>query len=221
MQAPFTAEEFLAVMTRYNEAVWPMQIVFYLLAGLLTYWALRPSESSNRWISLTFAFLWAWMGVAYHWLFFTHINPAAWIFGALFVAQAVGFLVVGLRGRLAFRFDRGVHGWTGAGFLVFALVAYPLLGALAGHGYPDGPTFGLPCPSTIVTLGLLLWATRPVPLWLLVIPALWSLIGTGAAVRFGIPEDYGLLLAGLLGTVLILLKNRSLAGGGQGRAVPA
>ena len=96
----------------------------------------------------------------------------------------------------------------GALFLVYGLVVYPIWGALAGHPFPDGPTFGLPCPTTIVTFGLLLWATRRVPGWVLAIPAIWSLIGTWAAIRLQVPEDYGLLVAGIVGTVMVLRKGR-------------
>jgi hypothetical protein len=45
------------------------------------------------------------------------------------------------------------------------------------------------------------------PACLLVIPALWALIGLSAAVNLGVPQDYGLAIAGFLGTVLILLQN--------------
>lgn len=215
MQPPFTTEQFLDVMARYNEAVWPMQVAFYVLAGLLVLWGVRSSRASDRWASGLLAFLWAWMGVVYHWVFFTSINPAAWLFGALFVAQAAVFLLAGALGaRLSFRLETDAYGVTGAAFMAYALVLYPILGALAGHPYPHSPTFGLPCPTTIVTFGLLLWATRRVPLWVLAVPAIWSLIGTGAALRFGIPEDYGLLVAGVVGTIMIVLKNRRL------RAVP-
>jgi hypothetical protein len=212
VQAPFTTEQFMEVMLRYNDAVWPMQIALYLLAAALVYLAARGADRGDRWVAGMLAFLWAWMGIAYHWVFFTAINPAAWVFGAFFVLQAALFLLVGVSwDRLRFSFEPDVYGWTGAVFLLYALVAYPILGGLAGHGFPDGPTFGLPCPTTIATFGVLLWAVRRVPGWLVAIPAIWSLIGTGAALQFGIPEDYGLLVAGVVGTVLVLLKNRRLA----------
>lgn len=205
MQAPFTTEQFLEVILRYNEAVWPMQIVLYILAGVLIWHAARQA-GRDRWATLILAILWVWMGVAYHWLFFTAINPAAWVFGGLFVLQGLLFVVADR--ALAFRFEPDAYGWVGALFMIYALVLYPILGVVAGHGYPDGPTFGLPCPTTIVTFGALLWATRRVPAWLLAIPAVWSLIGASAAVQFGIREDYGLLVAGVVGTIMVLVKNR-------------
>lgn len=211
MQPPFTTEQFLEVIVRYNQGVWPAQILFYVAAVLLIWLAVRPSEQSSRWIVAILAFTWAWMAVMYNWLYFTAINPAAWAFGGLFLLQAVAFLTAAFVGdRLAFRFEANAYGVTGAVFIAYALVFYPILGALAGHAYPRGPTFGLPCPTTIVTFGILLWASRPVPIWVVAIPALWSLIGATAAFQFGIPEDYGLLVAGVLGTILVVRKNRKL-----------
>jgi hypothetical protein len=71
MDAPFTASQFLEVFGRYNAAVWPAQVVFYGLAFLMIYWAAR---GAGRWVHAILAFLWAWMGVVYHWLFFTEIQ---------------------------------------------------------------------------------------------------------------------------------------------------
>ena len=34
------------------------------------------------------AILWAWMAIAYHLLFFTDINPMAYLFAAMFALQA-------------------------------------------------------------------------------------------------------------------------------------
>ena len=86
--------------------------------------------------------------------------------------------------------------WVGLALIVYAMVAYPLLGMAFGHGYPQAPMFGLvPCPTTIFTFGMLLLAARPKRL-LLWLPLVWSAIGFFAAVKFGICEDVGLLVAG-------------------------
>ena len=209
MEPPFTVEQFLGVFRAYNLAVWPMQIVFYAVAAAVVALAVRPRPGSGPWISGLLALLWAWMGVVYHWDFFRSINPAAALFAAMFVLQAALFLGAGVvRPRLAFRARPGAAGVAGAALVAYALLVYPILGALAGHPYPDGPTFGLPCPTTIFTLGLLLWAERPVPLSVVAIPALWSLIGAAAAVSLGMVEDYALPVAGVVGTGMIAWKNR-------------
>jgi hypothetical protein len=88
---------------------------------------------------------------------------------------------------------------------------YPLLGYLQGHIYPAAPTFGLPCPTTIFTFGILLWTDKKLPVITLVIPFLWSLIGFSAAFSLGIREDTGLLIAGLLTTIMILIWNKRIS----------
>jgi hypothetical protein len=96
---------------------------------------------------------------------------------------------------------------VGVAMIVYALVVYPILGTLAGHGYPQLPTFGLPCPTTIFTFGILLLADGRIPHRLLVIPLLWSCLGAFAALRFGIVEDTGLLLSGILTVISIWLQD--------------
>lgn len=142
--------------------------------------------------------LWAWTGVAYHLVHFTAINPAANVFGALFLLQAALFLWWGVgRGRLEYHRPTGLRAAASGAILLHALVVYPLLGGLAGHAYMASPTFGAPCPAVIYTFGVLLLADT-VPLWLLVVPALWALIGSTAVLAFGVYQDLGLILSAAL-----------------------
>jgi hypothetical protein len=72
------------------------------------------------------------------------------------------------------------------------------------------PVFGVaPCPTTIFTFGILLWTTDRVPKYLLVIPLLWALVGTFAALSLGIPEDYALPVAALISLALLIWRDRS------------
>lgn len=207
MSMPFTTAQFLDAFGRYNEAVWPAQVLFLVAALVVVGLALRPAAHSGRVVSSVLAFFWAWMGVVYHCGFFSRINPAAYVFAALFVLEA-GLLVHAgvMRSRLSFRARGDAAGITGAILVSYALVLYPFLGYASGQDYPRMPTFGLPCPTTIFTLGVLLWATPSVPLRLLVIPAAWSLLGASAASSHGIVQDYGLLVAGLAATALVLCE---------------
>ncbi|MCO6480793.1 MAG: hypothetical protein J5I94_29395 [Phaeodactylibacter sp.] len=198
MNPPFTKEQFLEVFRAYNEAVYPAQYVLYLIAfAALTLLFLRRSGSSKA-ISGLLAIMWIWTGVAYHWMFFSAINKAAYGFGALFVLQGVAFLYFGFRGKLSFgavgRFST-TAAWI---LLVYALVLYPLVGRAMGHYYPETPTFGLPCPLTIFTFGMLLLTNRRVPRWALAIPTIWALIGSSAVFAFGIYQDLGLLVSAVV-----------------------
>jgi Family of unknown function (DUF6064) len=112
-----------------------------------------------------------------------------------------------MRNRLSFRASRRLNGILGAILIVYALAIYPLIGYALGRIFPTSPTFGVPCPTTIFTFGLLLWTDKKIPLSLLIIPVLWSLVGTSAALSFGIKEDFGLLVAAMIGTAAIVRHN--------------
>jgi hypothetical protein len=159
----------------------------------------RHRPSSDAVIAGLLAILWAWMAIAYHFMFFTRINAAAWAFGAVFLAASLWFVWIGIvKGRLHFVVQQGARAWIGAALVLYALVLYPLVGYAFGHRYPEVPTFGLPCPTTIFTLGLLMFAAAPVPRSALVVPLLWSAIGSVAAFQLGVVQDFGLLVAGLV-----------------------
>jgi hypothetical protein len=186
-----------------------MQLVFYLLAALIVFLVLRRRRYSNQLISIILAFWWLWMGIVYHLAYFSEINKAARIFGAVFVIQGILFLYAEVFTRsLSFKYRPDIYGIFGIVFILYALSIYPLLGYLFGHGFPNGPTLGVPCPTTIFTFGVLLWTEKKVPKYLLVIPFVWSLIGFSAALSLGVKEDYGLFVAGVIGTILILLRDK-------------
>jgi len=209
---PFTVEQFLGVFERYNLAVWPAQLFLYAIAIIAVCLALRRKADFSRGISLILSAFWIWMGLVYHFWFFSTINSAALLFALFFVVQGVLFFIAGAwKQQLKFRFRPNLLGILGGAFLLYALVIYPALGYWLGHQYPAAPTFGLPCPTTIFTLGMLLWTDRSVPLYLLAIPLAWSFMGFWAAVSLGMIEDCGLLVAGLLSSLLIILRDRSSA----------
>src|SRR5690348_18042205 len=95
MKTPFTTEQFLDVFREYNESVFPLQLLFYMMALLSIFLVIKPVEKSSRIISSVLGFYWLWMGVAYHWISFSSINKAAYVFGALFIVQGILFLVYG------------------------------------------------------------------------------------------------------------------------------
>jgi hypothetical protein len=209
MQLPFTRDQFLSVFEQYNLAVWPVQILLNILGLSAVFFAIRKTRVSNVSIAVILGALWLWIGLAYHFGFFASVNPTARVFGIFTVLQGILFLTYGvLRRKLSFHVQRDVFGFTGAILVLYALIVYPILGYSFGHIYPKAPTFGLPCPTTIFTFGLLLWTDARVPKVVLVIPLLWSLIGFSAALTLGILEDTGLLIAGVVGTILIVLRDR-------------
>ena len=211
MNLPFSLTDFLNVFKDYNQSVFPLQIVFYLAAFLCVYLLFTANQNTTRIISITLAFLWLWMGVVYHIIFFSEINKAAYIFGGLFILQGIMFAGCGLiRKKLSFAHTKSTSNIAGIILITYALIIYPVLGHNLGHAYPYSPTFGLPCPTTIFTLGILLFANKKMPMHLLIIPLLWSVIGFTAALTLTIYEDIGLLVASLTATTLLLISNKNL-----------
>ncbi len=196
---PFTIADFLRVFEQYNNAIWPGQVLIYLLALIAIGLAFTRRTLSSKFISLILALLWLWMGVVYHLVFFSTINKAARFFAVLFIIQSVIFVSAGIvNSSLSFKFRSGTQGLIGAGLITYSMVIYPIAGAALGHTYPAAPTFGVPCPTTIFTFGMLLGAGVNIRFYVLIIPLLWSLIGLWAAISLGMYEDLGLAVAGLI-----------------------
>ncbi|MBK9985321.1 MAG: hypothetical protein IPP15_23780 [Saprospiraceae bacterium] len=209
MKTPFTVDQFLDVFKNYNEAIWPMQVIFYLMGLVVIYLVFKPGSKAQKIINIVLAFLWLWMGIVYHLMFFTAINKAAYLFGGIFILQGVLILFYGVfQNKLSFKFRSGLYGVTGIVLILFALIFYPVLGYFLGHLYPSSPTFGLPCPTTIFTFGLLLLTDKKCPVAIMIIPFIWSVIGFMAAFNFGIVEDTGLLVSGLLTLPMLIIRNK-------------
>ncbi len=212
MNIPFTVPQFLNVFAEYNAAIWPSQIPLYLLGIALVVLAALRLEWNGRLVLGSLALYWVWMGALYHLAFFRQINPLAAVFGALFILQGALFVLPAARGSVRFGPPQGWSGVLGTVFIAYALVLYPILGTLTGHGYPRAPLFGVaPCPTTIFTFGILLWARKRVGIYLLIIPFLWSLVGFTAALKLGIREDFGLLVAGVVGAGFLIARRFRMA----------
>jgi hypothetical protein len=199
MSLPFTTDAFFEVFARYNAATWPVVVALWVAAaGALGAVVRAPGERTSRLVSAVLAALWLWGGLAYHAMYFTSINPAAWVFAALFVVEAGLLAWYGpVQRRLAFGMATGHARGLGIGLAFYALI-YPALNVLAGHAYPASPTFGVPCPTGIFTAGLLLTTAKRPPIAVVVVPVLWALVGGSAALVLGVATDYMLLACSVL-----------------------
>jgi hypothetical protein len=209
MKLPFSRSDFFLVFEHYNESVWPAQAFLYLLALMSVLLAFRNGRDASRGVLIILAVLWMWMGVVYHAVFFAAINPVATLVGAVFVAQGLVFVFLSMRSDpIVFIPSNTPDGWIGALLIVTGLVVYPILSSASGHEYPAQPTFGLPCPTTIFTIGMLVWALKEIPKWALIVPVLWTAVGTSAALQLGVVEDL-LLAAATIALVAALALQRS------------
>lgn len=211
MKLPFTSEEFLEIFEIYNLTVYPMQIFLYILALLIIYLSVKKKPWSDKAIAAMLSILWLWMGIVYHIIFFTAINKVAYSFGILFILQAGLFLWNGVyQNKLEFKLTKNMNGFAAIVLMAFALIIYPIIGYYLGHQYPKSPTFGLPCPTTIFTFGMLLTLRSEYPKRILVIPFIWSIIGFSAALFLSIKEDISLLVSAFIVIIILITSNQKL-----------
>lgn len=200
---PFTKQQFFEVFAAYNNALWPVVAAWWVVT-VVSVGAAWHTPAAGGWLIRLLALLWIWNGLVYHAWLFSAINPAAWVFAALFVIQAAMLALAGGRRVGPFFSARGWRQSVGLALTVYAFL-YPFLTMAAGHAFPATPTFGVPCPTVILTIGLLLTTPAPPP-HLTIIPMLWSLIGGSAAHLFSVPTDYALLGAGLLLGAMVIRR---------------
>lgn len=205
MHLPFTVDQFFSVFAAYNLALWPAQAVLLGLAFAAVAMVFFPRRGSGMAISAILAILWAWVALAYHLAFFSTINPLAYLFAGASLIGAVVFAWQGIvRRRLEFKWRFDVRSVVATGLVVFALILYPAWTWQQGHRYPAFPTFGLPCPTTLFTMGMLTFLVPPHPRSPLVVPVLWCAVGMQAAFLFGVQADLALVFAGVVGVWLIV-----------------
>jgi hypothetical protein len=206
MQLPFTRQEFFDQLAAYNGALWPAVVALWVASVVAAVWLASSRRPPDRWIGGLLAVQWAWSAGAYHVAFFTRINPAAWLFAAIFLAEAVLFLWAGvIKKQLSFTSARTA--WTPIGWLLVAFaLLYPAINAVEHGSILTIPTFGLPCPTTIFTAGLLLLASSR-SRTLAIVPIIWSAVGGSAAFVLGVSADYALPVAGAALAVFVLQKS--------------
>lgn len=205
MTLPFSHDQFLEVFARYNEAFWPVAVGLWIATAAALVEILRR-DGGGRFVGTVLAITWAWSGIVYHAWYFTRINPAAWLFGMLFIAEAVliAWYAV-LDRRLRFRRSGAPRRVLGLALAAYAL-AYPGVVTLEGLVFPRAPTFGVPCPTVIATIGFFIAAEDPVPFALAIVPILWSLLGGSAAFVLGVRADLVLFAAGIAYALWLTLR---------------
>jgi hypothetical protein len=91
--------------------------------------------------------------------------------------------------------------------IVYSLV-YPFLVLASGHEYPRAPLFAVPCPTTLLTCGVLLTAVPRVPVVASAVPIAWTVLAGSAAILLDVIPDAMLLVAGAAVAMTTLAQRR-------------
>ncbi|WP_282607929.1 DUF6064 family protein [Pelagibius sp. Alg239-R121] len=193
---PFSPEVFFSFLAQYNAAIWPFQILAYILAGIAIFCALKPAPHSGRCVGVVLTAFWLWTGSVYHLQFFASINFWDQGFGVLFILQGLAFVWRGLlSNRLKpIRAMNEPARWLGLICLTIALIFYPLASILAGQDLAEIAWVGVSPTGTVVfTLGILCFCQPDKQKRLLIFPLLCCLSGALVAYLLPMPQDWVLL----------------------------
>ena len=208
MSVPFTFEEFLEMLERFNNDWWPLHLIMYALAIAAIYFAIRKTSYSGKIVTAILAFFWIWVGTVFNMLYFSKLYQMAYLFVVLYILEGIILAWVGIfRKNLTFSVRADLFGLTGGIMIIYALIGYPLVGYATGRGFLHLLYSGMmPCPTAIFTLGILLWSDKPMPKIVPVIPVIYALSGFVPA-KLGVVEDVGLVVAGVVTAILLVYRD--------------
>jgi hypothetical protein len=196
----FSPRTYYRLIGRYNEAVWPVQILTVGLGLVILGLLPRPRVWQGRVVSAALAILWTWVAWAFVWKRYATINWTASYLVPLFVVEALLLVWIGIiRGGLSFRLTRDPAGILGGTLFILSLAVYPMIAPLAGRPWSQAEIFGItPDPTVVATLGLLLLTEGRRRWELLAIPVFWCIISGATLWAMDSPEAWVPPLAALL-----------------------
>lgn len=205
-----TGEQLLEAVAAYNQAIWPMQIIGYVLAGITVFLAFKKPVWVSRINFAVLAFFWLWVALMY-WIASAGPGfPIGYVFLLFFLIEGGLFLLQAIKPKLAFGTYNQLHTIGGLTMILYTMFGYPLLAIFLDHPYPQASLIGLtPCPLTLYTFGLLLLTRSAIPVHVLIIPLFWTVSGA-LWISIGMWEDVGMVLGGIIAFVLILRRNKQL-----------
>ena len=208
----FSPENFMLVLESYNLAIWPFQIFAYIFIIIALFFSFKPTNYAPKIVLSVLSFLWLFNGIVFSYLFWAPSHIFGYIFGICCVLQGILFLYSIKRSDITIGYANKSFTIIGILFIIYATIGYQIFGYYLGHIYPKFFPVGLvPCPTTILTFGIFLIINN-VSIKYYVIPLIISLGGFLAAYN-GIYEDVGLIIAGILGTILLIKRDFQLKKG--------
>jgi hypothetical protein len=199
----FSPRIYYRLFELYNVAIWPLQVAALALGAAVPGLLLRDTSWRGRVIAAILAACWLWVAWAYLLQRYDTINWAARYFAIGFALEALLLAWTGIvRDRLRFPAGAEAARIGGLGLFLFALIAYPLIGPLAGRPWTQVEVFGVvPDPTAIATLGVLVAAQRPH--WLLLAaPLIWCAISAATLRTMQSPDAMVVPVAAALALAL-------------------
>jgi hypothetical protein len=206
-------ENWWSISERYNNAIFPVQIVIMVIGVILTYFSFaKPNTRTNNLMNAYLAFTFAWNGIVFFLIFGKEL-PGTFLGAPLFIIIPVLFAVDIFTKKTEFKLPNARWHKYSTIFWVLCAFLYPLIGLPLGHRYPRSCMFGVfPCPTTVFALALLVAAIPKVDKKVYILLLIWAIPSVGKC--FGVLdlyEDCVLFVAGVYGLIM-LVKNWKVIG---------
>jgi len=209
MKTPFTTEQFFSVFEKYNHAIFPSQIILFLLVIFALIIIGSTIKQKDKVVAGILGVIWIWTGIVYHWAFFSHINILALGYGVVFILQGLFLIWEGIiLYNLKFVFRMTVQAFLGYFFILCGLIIYPVVGYMIEPNLSRTISVGLPSPTIILTFGFLLLCDKKFSKYLLIIPSLWAVIGIIGVIKLGVYQESMMLIAAVIADVVILRSKK-------------
>jgi hypothetical protein len=95
---PFTRDQFMGMFAAYNQAIWPVQVLAYLLGVVAVAVVLKHWSRSDQAVGGILGAFWLWMAALFTWTAMRTIDqgPGPVLFTAAFAFEGVLLLWAGL-----------------------------------------------------------------------------------------------------------------------------
>jgi hypothetical protein len=209
IKTPITTEQFSSIFEKYNHAIFPVQIILFLLSLLALIAIGTKIKQKDKVVAGILGVIWVWTGVVYHWAFFSSINILALGYGVVFILQGLFLVWEGvILYNLKFVFGMTVQAFFGYFFILYGLIIYPAIAYMFEPNLSGTISIGLPSPTIILTFGFMLLCDKKFSKYLLIIPSIWALIGISAVIKLGVYQDSMMFIAAIIADILILRSKK-------------
>ena len=181
-------EIFWKTIGLYNAATWEWQLGIILIGIILTVLLTRnPQPWVKNGMKIYLIAVYLWISVIYYYIYCAErsYNEVMALFWAI---MAILWGWDALSGYTTFERTRK-YDWL-AYFLFAMPFIYPLISMARGLPFPEMTSPVMPCSVVVFTIGLLLFFSKNINMFIVLFLTHWSLIGLSKTYYFNIPEDF-------------------------------
>lgn len=181
-------EIFWKTIGLYNAATWEWQLGIILIGIILTVLLTRnPQPWVKNGMKIYLIAVYLWISVIYYYIYCAErsYNEVMALFWAI---MAILWGWDALSGYTTFERTRK-YDWL-AYFLSAMPFIYPLISMARGLTFPEITSPVMPCSVVVFTIGLLLFFSKNINMFIVLFLTHWSLIGLSKTYYFNIPEDF-------------------------------